>query len=104
MEMLNKATSTYTVEGLEMVNGHECLKIVSKSKGSVEGGGSTMGQNMNTEGDTESERVIYFDFRKGFVVKYTFNSFMEGTVAVSGQANMTIPMVNETKISMQLIK
>jgi hypothetical protein len=96
--------SDNTLEGLETINGNECLKIKTKSSGTLDGTGSMMGADMTFEGDLEGESTWYFDYKKGFFVKSNSEGIMEGTVAVSGQANMTIPISQESQSEIQLVQ
>jgi len=81
----------------------ECLKITSKSKGTVDGTGERMGMGMNIEGDTDATITWYFAYKLGTFVKAESESFMESTIAISGPTNMTMPMTQETKSEVKLI-
>ncbi|MCU0646105.1 MAG: DUF6263 family protein, partial [bacterium] len=103
MEINLKTETTNKLEGLEVVAGMECLKITSKSKGTVDGKGERMGMNMGIEGDTDATTTWYFAYKLGIFVKAESESFMESTIAISGPQNMTMPMSQETKSEVKLI-
>lgn len=95
--------STHTLEAMETTSGFECLKISTKSKGALIGEGQQMGANLNFEGDLEGKATWYFAYKNGLFVKSHAENFMEGTIAVSGAANMTIPMTQTTKSEVNLV-
>lgn len=92
-----------TFEGFETVNGMECARITSKVKGTINGEGQQMGQDLKLEGDIDGTGTWYFAYKKGCLVKMTIDSFMEGNVVVIGQ-NMTIPMTQESKQEIVLVQ
>ncbi len=94
--------STHTLEAMETMNGMECLKITTTSNGTLDGKGQQMGMDLNFEGDLEGNATWYFDYKKGSFVKSNTENFMEGTIAVSGQTNMTMPITQETKVEVRL--
>ena len=102
MNTINDSETTTTFEGVETKMGRECLKIVSESTALVDGEGEQMGMAMIMEGDMETTRTVYFDYKKGVVVKMEMEGFMEGTVSMSGQAAMTIPIVMELSNTLEL--
>lgn len=93
-----------TLEGFETVDGVECLKISSKTKGIMDGAGQTMGMDMNFEGDIEGKSTWYFAYKKGAFVKVEGESFMEGTIVISGPTNMTMPISVESKSTINLLE
>ncbi len=96
--------STHTLAALETIAGSECAKIITKSKGTLNGKGQQMGADLNFEGDLESTGTWYFAYKNGSFVKSNSEVFMEGTIAVSGPANMTMPITQETKAEVTLLK
>ncbi len=93
-----------TLEAIENVLGYECLKIASKSKSSMEGAGQQMGANLNFEGEMEGSGIWYFAFKEGLFVKSNLENFLEGTIVVSGPANMSMPMNQESRSEVILVK
>ncbi len=96
--------STHTLAALETVSGLECLKVTTKTKGTLNGEGQQMGADMNFEGDLEATGTWYFAYKNGLFVKAHSENFMEGTIAVSGAANMTMPITQETKSDVTLLR
>lgn len=97
-------SSMHTLEAKEMVGDVECLKIITKSKGTLEGEGQQMGADLTFEGDLEGEGTWYFAYKNGCFVKSNSKNFMEGTIAISGPANMTMPITQETTAEVTLVK
>ena len=93
-----------TMTGIETADGVECLKVEVKTKGTMEGSGQQMGADMAIEGDMEGTGTWYFAYKDGYFVKAVNDNFTEGTVAISGAQNMTLPMTIETKSEVNLVK
>jgi hypothetical protein len=96
--------SVNTLQGFEMVDGHECIKVTAKSTGKLDGEGEQMGANLYFDGDIETEDVWYFAYKEGIFVKSISDGSSEGTVAVTGAQKMTIPMTMGTKFETKLVK
>jgi len=104
MDVISNTETKYIAEAVEMIDGHESLKIIAEGTGVVDGSGNMNGMDMTLEGDIETKSTIYFDFHKGVLVKSEVSVFMEATIAISGAANMTIPLVTTTKATIDLVK
>lgn len=96
--------SQHTLEGVETIAGMECMKITAKTTGTLDGTGKQMGMDVNFEGDLEGTSTWYFAYKNGMFVQSASELFMEGTAAVSGQMNMTIPITQTTKSEAKLLK
>ena len=103
MEITITTQTTNILDGFETIDGTECLRIKSQATGTLDGTGEQMGMSMTLEGDLEASSTWYLTYKKGVFVKATSNSFMEGTVMVSGQTNMTIPITQESKAEVRLV-
>jgi len=103
LEIKTITDATHKLVGYETVDGYECLKIHTKAKGTLEGTGEQMGAQLDMEGDLETESTWYFAYKQGIFVKSNSDVFMEGTVAVSGPQDMTIPMTQTTKAEIKLV-
>ncbi|OQX82956.1 hypothetical protein B6D60_11295 [candidate division KSB1 bacterium 4484_87] len=104
MDITVKTKTVNTLEKVEVVNGIECLKVNAKVTGSLDGSGNQMGADIYFEGDLDGSSVWYFDFKNGKLIQVENKMLMEGTVAVSGAQNMTIPMTQESTTKVRLIK
>ncbi len=104
LDVVVDAVTTSTLVGTETIDEMDCFKIEAKTTATVEGSGNQMGANLYLEGDSEGNSVWYFAYKKGIFVKATTDMLMEGTVTVSGPSNMTIPITQETKVDVELVK
>jgi hypothetical protein len=104
MDIISDIETESTLEGLETINGFECVKIINQITGVLEGIGEQMGMQLSYEGDMGGTSTWYFAYKQGVFVKLNNNNFIEGTVAASGQMNMTIPMTQEIKTQVDLIQ
>ena len=99
-----KTETVNTVAGFETIAETECLKITTKTTGTVDGKGNQMGADVDFEGDLEGSSVWYYAFKEGAFVKATAEIFVEGTAAVTGPQNLTVPITQETKSEVKLIR
>jgi hypothetical protein len=104
LDIVVDTETTNTIESTETVEGMECLKIASKVSFVLEGSGQQMGADVLFEGDGDGKSTWYYAFKKGAFVKSNTEMLMEGTASVSGGQNMTIPITQETKIEVKLVK
>jgi len=93
-----------TLEGFETVNGLECAKITATVTGILEGIGEQMGMDLTFDGEIEGTDTWYFAYKEGIFVKMITKAFTEGTIIASGPQDMTIPMKQEIKMEIELIK
>ena len=103
MDLTIQTESTHTVQGIETINGIECLKIVSKAQGVIDGSGQQMGADITYEGDVESESVWYFAYKKGMFIQTESKNLTEGSIAITGPQDMTLPMSQETTTTVRAI-
>lgn len=97
-------TTTYTVVGLEMKEGMDCLHLKMESSSILESTGSMRGTEMTTEGENEGISHVWFAYKEGILVEYSSSSFYEGTTAYSGRMSGTSPSTNESETSLKLIR
>lgn len=97
-------TTTYTVVGLEMKEGMDCLHLTLETKSMLESTGSMRGTEINTEGESDGSSHVWFAYKEGILVEYSSTSFYEGTTAYSGQMSGTSPSTNESETSLKLIR
>lgn len=88
----------YEFIGKENKDGIEYYKISYSGTLMIEGKGNQMGMEIFLEGSGQTEGFSYFDPMSSMVVYTEGNTEMNLTVAVSGQQNMNIPMVQSVKL------
>lgn len=93
-----------TLQGFEPVDGLECAKITVTVTGTFGGKGQQQGADLTLDGKIEGTETWYFAREKGLFVKSATDLRMDGNVVVAGAQNMTIPMKQEMKIEVALVK
>ncbi|MDZ7271161.1 MAG: DUF6263 family protein [candidate division KSB1 bacterium] len=104
VDLLLSSKTRYTVAEQTVCDGQECLKVNSQSTFTVGGQGSQMGANISFEGEGESSGYFLFAYKTGTLLEVVSERLMEGTAAVSGPMDMTIPMSQEIKSTLRLVK
>lgn len=96
--------SLNTLEGFETVDGMECIKVKAAVTGTLDGEGEQEGMNLTVKGDIKGADTWYFAYKKGFFVKVITKVFSDATITATGARNMTIPMKQEIKVEVNLVK
>ncbi len=86
--------------------GKECYFGRSKGSFTMDGAGKEpmTGSSMAFEGEGTSEYEWYFDPAGGALLQLNGTVTMEGTVSLSGQAEMTMPMETISKLKIRLLQ
>jgi len=92
-----------TLDGFETIDGIECARIKTASKGTLKGNLEQGGASLTLDGTTTATTTWYFAIKQGFLVKSDNKSGFSGSVAVA-QANMTIAVTGESTEEVRLIK
>ena len=103
LDIAIETETTNIIQGVETIEGMECLKIKSKFTLSMEGSGQQMGADVLFEGEGDGTHTWYFAYKKGLFVKSNIETLMEGTAIVSGGQNMTIPITQERSSEVKLV-
>ncbi len=96
--------SLNTLAGFETVDELECAKITANITGSLEGAGQQMGADLAFKGDIEGSETWYFAYKEGLFVNQKIDVITKGTVNVLGPQEMSIPMAQNMKFEIKLIK
>ena len=91
------------LEGLEVVDGLDCVKITGVVSGTLDGKGQQMGADFTIQGRINGISTWYFAYKKGILVKQVVESTTDGTVEITAQ-NMSIPMTTTTKSEIHLVQ
>lgn len=81
-----------TFEGMETIDGYECVKIVSQLSGSRDGTQSAQGVTLTSEGEVEGVMTWYFAYKEGLFVRSIMESSSPSTVSTSGAQTFSFPM------------
>ena len=104
METVVVIQSENTLVGYELIKGHECAKITSVYTSSVTSSGTKEGANIDSAIEMEGKETLYFDFKLGVIVQQTSTGSGDGTVKISGQNEMTLPMSQTVTNKLELVE
>jgi len=104
LDLLVSSKTTYTLAEQVTQYGKECLKVKTQGSFTVGGQGSQMGANISFEGEGEENGHFLFAYKEGTLLEVVTERLMEGTAAVSGPMDMTIPISQEVRSNLRLIK
>jgi hypothetical protein len=96
--------SVNTLDGFEVIDGYECVRIKADVTGTMEGEGEAQGMSLVFEGEGEGTDTWYFAYKEGILVKLISEFFLDGNIDATGPANLSIPMKQEMKMTLSLIK
>lgn len=96
--------NAHVLKGFETVNGLECAKVVTDVTGSLDGEGEQGGVSVSFSGGFEGTDVWYFAYKKGLFVKLTSDAIVDFEVNVGDPSVPTIPMHQEMKMEINLIR
>jgi hypothetical protein len=91
----------HTLDGIEMVDGVECARVVSQVTGSLNGSGNQMGQDMTFTGTVKGKDTWFFAVKDGIYVKAVSESTSEVSIDLPA-AGMAIPMTMTSKTELKL--
>jgi len=97
-------TSNNTLAGFELVNDHECAKIDVEYVNTITSTGKQHGADFETIIDMTGKETMYYDYRKGVLVKMTSSGSGDGIVEVQGPQVMSIPMSQTVTIDIELVE
>jgi hypothetical protein len=96
--------SVNTFEGLETVDGVECVKITSVMTGSMEGASADPREIPAVAGTVEGTGVWFFAYKKGVLVKMNTRIRVTGEMTMGGQQGIPMPMTQETTVETRLLQ
>jgi hypothetical protein len=101
LEVTTKGEATSILEGLETINGMECVRIKSTTKGKVQGSGEMMGSELNVEGEVKSLSTWYFAYKEGLFIKASVEQ--DTDVKITAGTMGEIPQSSKMKLEIELI-
>jgi len=104
METLIVTKSENVLAGYELLKGHECAKITSVYTSSVTSSGTKNGADINTIVEMEGKETLYFDYKLGVLVLQTSTGSGDGTVNISGEHEMTLPVSQTVTLEVWLVE
>jgi hypothetical protein len=92
-----------TLDGFETIDGVECARIKTESKGTVKGNLEEGGASLTLDGTMTATATWHFAIKQGFLVKSDSKGALSGSLAVA-QANMTIAVTGESTEEVRLVR
>lgn len=94
----------HTLDGFETVDGRECARIKTGTKGTLTGNMEQGGVGLSFDGKIEGETTWYFAVKEGILVKADAKGSMGGVIQAGEPANMSIPITGESREEVRLIQ
>ncbi len=91
----------HTLDGIEVIDGLECARVVSQVTGAISGSGNQGGQDMTFAGTSKGKDIWFFAVKEGTLVKAASESASEIFIDVPA-AGMSIPMTLTSKSEVKL--
>ena len=79
--------------GIEKIDGVDCAKITATLIGSRDQKAQNMGMDIHTKGNFTGTEELYFAVREGYYIKQVVTTKMNGTLDITGDQNMSFPVV-----------
>jgi len=92
-----------TFEGIETVNGYECMKINVAFTGTLEGKGEQDGMELITTGEMVGMATWYFAYKEGIFVSNLVEGTGKTTTQVIGPQEMTLPATRVYTMKSELV-
>lgn len=102
LEITVKGESTSTLDGLETIQGMECVRINTRTKNRIEGAGNTMGQDIKISGDVKGSSTWYFAYRKGILVRASVEE--DASMKINLGAMGEMPQNTKAKTTVELVQ
>ncbi|MGQ9560019.1 MAG: DUF6263 family protein [Candidatus Oleimicrobiaceae bacterium] len=104
LDLVVSSKTTYTLAEQVTQAGKECLKVKRQGSFTLAGQGSQMGASVNFEGEGEENGHFLFAYKEGTLLEAASERLVEGIASVSGPVDMTIPVTQEVRMSLRLLK
>lgn len=101
-QIIYKKNIEYIFASKEKKGNHDCVVLTFKGTIELTGKMKQMGMDMAMEGSGDTSGSVWFDPAMGVVVEEQTLTNMEMTMALTGQAQMTIPMTQKISSTQKL--
>lgn len=102
IELTIKGETASVLDGMESINGMECVRIKAETKSTVQGSGSMMGQDIKISGDAKATSIWYFAYKKGIFVKAS--SEEDSTMKINLGAMGEMPQTTKARTTIELVQ
>lgn len=93
-----------TLEGFETLLGFECAKITATYTGILKGAGTYQDVQSLMKGTINGQDTIFFDFKKGVLVKHILSGTVKSTTTTSGEKESVIRATKVTRRETGIIR
>ncbi len=93
-----------TLDGIETVDGYECVRVKSASKGTLTGNLDQGGVVMSLDCTIEGTDTWYFAVKEGIYIKADTKAAFGGSINAGEPVNQAIPLTGETRGEVRLLK
>jgi hypothetical protein len=93
-----------TLDGIETVDGYECIRVKSTSKGTLTGNLEQGGVGMSLDCTIEGSDTWYFAVKEGIYIKADTKAAFGGSINAGEPVNQAIPLTGETRGEVRLLK
>jgi hypothetical protein len=94
----------YKFEGIENLDGVECVRLTAITKGLMQQTSQTQGMDLAISGTFTGTLELFFDANNGVLIKQVSRNRMNGNIEITGAQNMTAPIIMDISSNMQLKK
>lgn len=98
-----KTNNNYTFDGLEKINGRDCMVINTTFTGTIKGEGQEQGMDLITNGEIVGTGTWYFAYKEGVFVKSVSEGTGKTTTEVKGPQEMSIPATRTYTLRTELV-
>ena len=101
LELTTRGETTSVLDGLETIQGMECIRIKSDSKSTVKGSGKIKGQDIKVDGNVNASSTWYFAYEKGIFVKASLEEDADMKINLGTMEEM--PQTTKSKTTVELV-
>ena len=102
-QVIVQVVNANTLEGFETIDEMECIKVLVRFSGTIEGKGEQQGIELNTKGDINGTATWYFAYKEGIFIKQINKGSVKGVIDVPTQG-LEIPFTREMTSEISLVK
>jgi len=102
-EAVIRISEENTMDGFEVIDGMDCVRILSRYTGTIEGKGEQQGIETVSNADIKGTSTWYFAYKEGIFVKHINKGTAEGVIDVPSQG-IEIPFTRDTTSEISLKK
>ena len=102
IELSIKGETINVLEGLETIQGMECVRIKGDTKSTIQGSGDMMGQEIKITGEAKATSTWYFAYKKGIFVRALVEEDSNMKINLGSMGEM--PQSTKAKTTIELVQ